>query len=305
MRLRFIAFLLLTVMSGAGLLCAQGFTINLELPKGAEGKTTLLLYDGNSQPRVLRPYATRTGMAVRGELSEPLYAELRVGDSKVLPFFVEAGEMTVRYNAENPEQSAVTGSRSNSMMRYQLEQCRESAKCESMKDFVLSNAASPIAPYLTECYLFEILEFDTLKVLYAKMKSAGAHGYHFTKLGRRLERLSSSGKGATLGTIIYLGEGGAVINLDTMLCDTSRNALLIGAKWCSQCKEIEKRLKRLSPAIHTVVIDMDNDKMGWDALFMQKLDIEHIPYLFLIDSSRRIIARDIRIWELERMIESE
>ncbi len=35
---------------------------------------------------------------------------------------------------------------------------------------------------------------------------------------------------------------------------------------------------------------------------MQQLEIDHIPYLMLVDAERRIAARDIRIWEIERKV---
>ena len=36
---------------------------------------------------------------------------------------------------------------------------------------------------------------------------------------------------------------------------------------------------------------------------MKLLKIYHVPYLILIDKERRIVARDLRIWQLQRTLE--
>ena len=62
-----------------------------------------------------------------------------------------------------------------------------------------------------------------------------------------------------------------------------------------------QELKDKYPDIKPIEINIDLEKETWDAPFVKTLAIEHIPYLILLDKNGRIVARDVRIWELERI----
>lgn len=54
--------------------------------------------------------------------------------------------------------------------------------------------------------------------------------------------------------------------------------------------------------MNCINIDIDADRRGWDAPFIEKLNIAHLPFIILLDEKGRILSRDVRIWELERFI---
>ena len=63
--------------------------------------------------------------------------------------------------------------------------------------------------------------------------------------------------------------------------------------------EAAATIKSYSPAARPIVINIDNDKRIWDAPVMQKLGIEHIPFIVIVDKDHKIVARDIRVWEMK------
>ena len=94
------------------------------------------------------------------------------------------------------------------------------------------------------------------------------------------------------------------LHLDSILVDGCHNIIVVGATYCRQCKNIEKELYNSFPLVHPVVIDIDQLKEGWDAPFLKQLEINHIPYLILLDNKRRIVERDLRIWQLQRILQN-
>ncbi len=103
----------------------------------------------------------------------------------------------------------------------------------------------------------------------------------------------------TLPSFIFLDNNRRLCIIDTLLSDTCHTLIIIGASWCRQCSDAQ-RIADSIPSLRSVTINIDNDKWLWDAPIMQQLDIDHIPFLILVDNRRTIVARDIRPWELAR-----
>ena len=58
----------------------------------------------------------------------------------------------------------------------------------------------------------------------------------------------------------------------------------------------------VAPDINIIVVNIDDDKRLWDADIIKKLNIEHIPYLILINPDKTIKTQDLRPWEVARFL---
>lgn len=283
---------------------AQSFRVSVVTPAPSGSDFTLLIYDGDSIPRVLKPAKKKGPVFFTGTAKGAAYAELR--HSKVaqpLPFFIENTEISISYKANDPESSPITGSRTNSELRYQLELCNGDNGC--LARYVMDNPVSIIAPYIVDRYLSPSAEYETLSALYKSLGGEAVKTYHYRLLGQRLHRLEALADGKRMPDFAFTDLDKQTCHLDSVLVDSCHNIIVIGATYCRQCNGIEDELYKSFPQIHPVVINIDQQKDGWDAPFLKQLEIDHIPYLILLDPERHIIARDLRIWQLQRMLKKE
>ena len=121
-------------------------------------------------------------------------------------------------------------------------------------------------------------------------------------VGERLRRLAALETGNKLPDIAVADLKGANHSIDSMLVEGRYNVIFVGSSYCRQCTDIKKELAHAFPEMNILEFDVDSIAGGWDAPLMQQLEIDHIPYLMLVDAERRIAARDIRIWEIERKV---
>ena len=279
---------------------AQLFRVSVSAPASLGRNFELWIYDTDASPRVLKPSGKRGAMLFTGSVRDVAYAELRHNKIlRPLPLFVDNAEITVSFNADNPEASRINGARQNSIMRYQLEQCG-TADAECLSRFVVENPTSPVAPYILERYILPLTDFETVQQLFGLLDGEARKAYHYSHLLRRLKVQATLAAGNPLPAVAYTDLKGRAVALDTLLAAGRNGILLVGATYCSQCAAIRDTLSKSFPELNTVAIDVDSIADGWDAPLMQALDIDHIPYLILVDAERRIVARDIRLWELRR-----
>ncbi len=281
---------------------AQLFSISVDVPSPLGGNFRLLVYDGDSIPRVLKPNGKKKQVVFSGKVNGTVYAELY--NSKVtapLPFFIENNNISITYRADIPESSPITGSRSNSILRYQLEQCG-TGDADCLGRFVAENPASPLAPYIIHRYLLGSADRETVERLYATLTDEATKAYHYRLVGERLRRLAALETGNKLPDIAVADLKGANRSIDSMLVEGRYNVIFVGSSYCRQCTDVKKELAHAFPEMNILEFDVDSIAGGWDAPLMQQLEIDHIPYLMLVDAERRIAARDIRIWEIERKV---
>lgn len=284
---------------------AQNFNVSVALPNTLKGTLSLTIYDNNASPRTIKKTPQKGKATFTGSVKNATYAELRHSAiPHPLPFFIENNTIRITFNTSNPETSPITGSLTNSQLRYQLEQCRENAaegETSCLTQYISENPTSIIAPYLLDNYLASSSEYETLSALYEMLDGPAKNTYHYKLLANRMKHLSALAIGAPLPDIVFTTPDGKKTHTDSLLLDTVSHLLLIGATWCDQCKAISKELKDKYPDIKPIEINIDLEKETWDAPFVKTLAIEHIPYLILLDKNGRIVARDVRIWELERI----
>ncbi len=283
---------------------AQSFRVSVDASKNLGRSFTLLVYDTDSKPRAINPKGKNGPLVFEGDVKGAVYAELRHRKIKApLPFFLEGADISIKYNPASPEASAINGSRSNSQLRYQLEQCDGDIGC--LAQYVQDNPTSPVAPYILERYVSASADYETVAALFRRLGGEAAKSHHYRRLQQRLHQLEALAEGSPIPSFSYTGGDGRPVNIDSALSGGSYNLLIVGATYCGQCQKIEEEVQRSFKNVHPVVIDVDRQKDGWDAPLLKLLDIDHVPYLILVDKERRIVARDLRIWQLERTLEQQ
>lgn len=277
---------------------AQPSSFSLSVINPPSGKASLLIYDNESSAREIKGRRDKGNLMFSFSVNSPTYAELQMSSSPSrIPLFIENNDIKVRYDSLQPENSPINGSRTNSLFRYILEQCGQRTEC--LAEYVAENADSPIAAYLTYRYIAPNVDRQTLMSLFILLNGQATSSWHYRKLYNLLRANLAAAEGTTIPSFTYTDASKHVCLIDTMLSDTSYNIIVVGASWCRQCNDALRIVDSLS-SLHTVSINIDNDKRLWDSPFLQQLGIDHIPFLILVDNRRTIVARDIRPWELAR-----
>lgn len=273
----------------------SGFNIEVTSDTLVQGRWMLIVYD--STPRTVQSYKTKAHKTFfKGSVKNPVYAELRHSStSRPLPFFIENSDIKVLFDFSNPYNSKISGSITNSQMRYILEICNNnSPSCIAQN--IEENPTVPFASYLILNYIAPTSDIQYLQNIVASLSGEATTAYHYKELQVMLNRALTLQPGNKLPSLYFLDADGKSHSVDSLLDNSRRNLLFFAATWCSQCDTIQKRID--TKEINTIRIDIDHDPNGWDSPIMKKLQIDHLPYLILIDRDRRIVARDIRYWQL-------
>ena len=288
-----------------GVLCAQGFHVSGICSQPMRGRAQLTIYDGDSTSRLLRSDSKGAEFSFSGTVQHPVLAELRYNTlPQSLFFFLENSEINIALNVQNPASSPVQGSRSNSQYRFALENCQSGQRSDCLKQWIVQNSSSIFAPFI----LSELWEtdYEEVRSLFEQLQGDACHTYHYHQLRQSLKSLLAVSEGQKMPDILLPDTNGILFHLDSVQSDTTFSLLLIGASWCEQCRRIEAQLQARNNEgrVFPIVVHIDNDKQGWDAPFLQQLSVDRIPYLILLDKEGIILARDLRIWELERFMKS-
>lgn len=278
---------------------AQPSSFSVSVTNLPTNKAKLLIYDSESTPREIGPNSSKQPLRFEGTVSKPTYAEL-VTETAVMPFFLENSEINVRFNSQEPEKSPIVGSRTNSLMRYQVEQCMNGIECITL--FVTENPTSLIAPYLIYRYIAPDADIETLAKLYIMLDGEATSTWHYRKLHQRLQLATIYDIGRPFPNFDIRGPDKSVVPIYSLLSDTTDNIILFGASWCTQCNDALKLLESFNTGLNIIYIDIN--VFGWDAPFMHMLAVDHIPYIILVDRERRILARDARAWEIPRLLQA-
>lgn len=289
---------------------AQTFKLNVAFDSSPRGKVTLMLYNTDTLPRVTGKKMSRNRATFRGELSHPTYAEVIAPNGQKTSLFLENSDINLLFNGKEPEMSHVTGSRTNSQYRYVLEQCREgdgSYNTARLAEHARKDKAATYTPLLIYRYLLPRCEPSTVRELVSMLEGDALESYHYQLLVRELQQPGTQAVGGTnqMPDIVFFDSRHKSLHSDSLLSDSSYNLVIVGATWCKQCSNAKQEASRQHEGLNIITIDIDNDKRLWDADVVGKLQIEHIPYLILIDRSKKIVARDIRAWELKRLLKAE
>ncbi len=283
---------------------AQTFRVVVETGPEDKCRMVLLIYDNDMTARTIKSRIVDNQYVFEGSVQQPCYAEIKTSlTPKPLPFFIENNNITIKYNQQNPEASPITGSRSNSLLRYLLEQCDQyKPPVECITQYARQNLMSIITPYLIDQYLVKSVDKGTLIELVQNLAGDAAKSYHGRKLAKNLSTIIPVTDGDLLPAFNYFDNKNNWCKIDTMLSNSTFNFILIGASWCTQCNSLRNKVSQEWPQHKLTTINIDNDKKEWDAPCIQTLKIDHIPYLLIVDKERRIVARDPELWEIKNVV---
>lgn len=297
-RIPFFFMLLVT----AHIVSAQSFNINILFESPPRGRVVLTIYDTDTLPHTIRKKATKNNASFNGEVTRPCYAEASLSDGQRVGFFVENSNISVRFNKEAPESSQITGSRTNSLYRYALEQCRESDgsyDVTKLAEHVRENKSAVYAPLLIYRYILPQGNKTLVNELTSALEGDATTTYHYRLLNSQFKKHSSENTDK-LPDITFFDSNHKRRHTDSLLVDSNYNLIIVGATWCKQCRDAKEEALRQHKGLNIITIDIDNDKKLWDAEVIKKLQIEHLPYLILVDPKKKIVALDIRAWEIKR-----
>ncbi len=263
----------------------------------------LFVYDQDSLPRAIKPQKKNSQFHFLGTVSGPTYAELRHSKStsttECLPFFIESSNITIQFDNDNPVNSKVSGSRSNSILRYQLEVCAEGNIQECLYQYVIENHSSPLIPYIVYQYLSNKTDFESLYALYTLIDGDATHTFHYRKLTQRLNSLKKLSVGSKLPSFTFIDQHGNKVLSDTLPDNVNYLALLVGASWCSQCDNAYSQLNTNFPDMKISTIDINRQPKMWDSPVINSLAVDHIPFIILLAPDGTIMSYDIRVWEVK------
>ena len=278
---------------------AQGeFSLSVKGLQKMGKNATLTIYDGDSTFRRQQKRIKGDELTFNGHLRQACAAELSFGGGNSLYLYLEAAEMSLDIKADDFDHSPLSGSRSNSQYRYAME---NGADAKLIADYLRSNNTSPIAAFVLFRQMRN-LELVEVKRLYNLLDSSEARCYHYFAINRYLSESEMLAEGNPLPDFEFVEEG-QKCRLSECLVEGRASVVLFGASWCDICQRDSITAEKIcADSITLINVSIDADRRGWDAPYLKKLDIAHLPYIILLDKDGNIAARDVRIWELKRQL---
>ena len=281
------------------------FTISGE--SSLSGIFTLTIYDGDSTYHTFTDKGEKGMFLFSGEVAKPVLASLQHSTmSRPLFFFLENSEIRISLNATRPELSVIRNSRSNSEYRYLMEQFRNASDRNGfLKQYAKEQPASIYLPFVVYQEMGN-LDDGVVRQIISTIADEGRHTYHYTLLRRWMKATPAVSEGSEMPDFAYLNS-----KKERCTFEQTRNAegatlIVFSATWCDRCKtQLAEAQKALGEKpIEILTINIDDNPNGWDANYLKQLSVDHIPYMILVDKKGLVVARDIRIWELERVVKA-
>ena len=299
---------------------AQDFTLSGTL-RGVNGRIWLIIYDNDSTPRQLSCRINGGTFAFNGTLGKemPVYAEIQ--QSKLpqpIPLFLDASQIKVEVDMTHPAASRITGSRATSQYRYTLETCQGDDRTACLTTFVKDNPDQFFAPYILHT-LSPSLSYEELQQCFAALTGGAAKSYHYRLLSRKMALLGAAMEGQRLPDIVLPLANGHQMHLDSLRKDSTYLILSFGATWCKSCLAGNRQMEKIVAAtnatrhngksgvapVRLVPVMIDKDERKWDNPMLQQLAIDYIPYIIILSPQGYTLKRDVRVWELERVLNRE
>lgn len=281
-------------------LSAQEFAVRLS--GGIGGSCTLTIFDGDSTFHTQSVQVRKGEALFQGTVARPVLASVsHASFQQPLYFYLENSEITIQLNPAAPALSPIKGSRSNSEYRYLLEQLSASGDAGGfLRQYVRGNPASIYAPFLLWSQQ-PSLDDVQLRQCCELLDGDALHAYHYWKLTAYLSQVPALAEGCAMPDFEY-SDGRRKVHFEQVRSQESKTLLFFGAKWCDRCREqqLKAAVMLKEQPTEMVVVRLDDDPRGWDAPWVSKLGIDHLPYIILVDSDGTVLARDLRIWELEK-----
>lgn len=282
------------------ILTAQEYVIEGSAGSVAKGEAKLTIYDGDSTKHTYVARISDGSFVFKGNIRTTFLAEIQIPSYPSHFLYIEPGKITVVFDNDVSVSPRINGSRSNSEYRYLLEQCHSVGFESCIIAYIQANPGSIFCPFLIYNHL-KTTDATKTEELLNSLSGKALNTYHYHLLKKKISTQQSLSKGAQFPQVRLPGK----LPLEEVRQSHQGKyvVLSIGATWCEQCLRAESHIDSIvsnnSAAIHFNV-RLDDDKRGWEAPYVQKLAIDYIPYIIVIDPQGYIVARDLRYWELHK-----
>jgi glutaredoxin len=148
------------------------------------------------------------------------------------------------------------------------------------------------------------LDDGVVRQIISMIADEGRHTYHYTLLRRWMKATPAVSEGSEMPDFAYLNSKKERCTFEQTRNTEGSTLIVFGANWCDRCKAQQAQAEKTigDRPIKLLTINIDDNPNGWDANYLKQLSVDHIPYMILVDKRGIVVARDIRIWELERVL---
>lgn len=296
---------LLKASSLPSITTAEGSRFKISGESSLSGIFTLTIYDGDSTYHTYTDKGDKGMFLFTGGVAKPVLASLQHNTmSRPLYFFLENSEIRISLNATRPELSVISNSRSNSEYRYLMERYRNAADRNSfLKQYAKEAPASIYLPFVLYQEMGS-LDDGVVRQIISMIADEGRHTYHYTLLRRWMKATPAVSEGSEMPDFAYLNSKKERCTFEQTRNTEGATLIVFGANWCDRCKAQKAQAEKTigDRPIKLLTINIDDNPNGWDANYLKQLSVDHIPYMILVDKRGIVVARDIRIWELERVL---
>ncbi len=269
------------------------------------GTFTLTIYDGDSSYHTFTDQADKGLFLFSGGVKKPVLASLQHSAmSRPLYFFLENSEIHIKLNATRPELSQIRNSRSNSEYRYLMERYRSAPDRNGfLKQYAKEEPASIYLPFVLHQEQGN-LDDGVVRQIISLIDGEGRNTYHYHLLRRWMRATPMVSEGSEMPDFAYLNSKKERCTFAQSRNTEGATLIMFGATWCDRCQQQLEEAQRITQgkAVQIININIDDNPNGWDANYLKQLSVDHIPYMILVDKRGLVTARDIRIWELERVV---
>lgn len=285
------------------LCCAQGYEVSGE--SSLTGTFTLTVYDGDSTTHVFTNKANKGRFLFSGKVAHPVLASIEhPAMQQPLFFYLENSRIAISVNATHPDVSVIKGSRSNSEYRYVMERFRSAADPDGfLRQEVKDNSASVYLPFILYRQM-SVLDESVVRQLVVQLTDEARHTYHYSLLKRWMRQTPSVSEGSEMPDFAWLDSHK---NRRTFYAERDTQGFTLvffTATWCDRCHSQLDYARRLleDRNAEVIAINIDDNPNGWDAQNLKQLSVDHLPYMILVDKHGLVVARDMRMWELEKFV---
>jgi len=282
---------------------AQSFEVSGE--SSLTGTFTLNVYDADSTFHTFTAKANKGRFLFSGQVETPVVASIEhPAMQRPLFFYIENSTIAVSVNASRPEASVIKGSRSNSEYRYVMEQLRSAADPNAfLRQYIRENPSSIYAPFI----LFDqmsALDEVVVRQLVTQLTGDARNVYHYAMLRRWMRQTPAVSEGSEMPDFAYLDAKKNRRTLSEVRDTTCHTLIFFTAGWCDICSRQRDKASHLldGKQADILLINIDDNPNGWDAQYLKQLSVDHLPFMILVDPRGLVVARDLRVWELERYI---
>lgn len=274
---------------------AQNFSITGASSSPLKGKYVLTLFEPDGTSQQFKCASKHGDFHFSGSVKSPLVASLSHSKSgQQLYFYLENANITISFNEQQPQSSPISGSRSNSNYRIILEDCSYSGQEDCLKVYVRNNPTSIYSPYILAQNIYS-WDYEEVVAMMNQFQGEAVHTYHYQLLKKQIANIGFTQIGQQLKDFVYCNQKGEEVHFADVQHPNQPLLLVITASWCNDHYPQTDKWKMLQ-------INIDDDKSCWESPFLEQLTIDHIPYIMLLDSCNTILAKDLRVWQLDKLL---